>query len=464
MWRPRTGHPGAKVAAPDHAPDGAAVDAARNVFSPRVVVWLIGVGVLGFLALAAHLLLEDEPQHWATIGPTSYSFSAIGHRAWYEALGDDGLVVRRSRFAPVRLARAGVLVAAQPLIGRDTIRPLLNANRLLVVLPKWRGRPASDHPGHVAAVWPIPVPALSDLLEDLSGDRAADLVRHDAAVTWRESRLGGPPTLQQPHLFRAEGFRPLLATTDGWMLIGERRRHGRVLVIVSDPDLINNAGIGLAGNAALGRALIADMLSDGDPAATGGTGIDNLLAGGLPGGDGTGPVIFDETIHGLERAPTLAREALRMPFLIGTLLAAAALAMLFWAAAGRFGQPVPPPRLLAAGKAVLIGNMANLLLSAGHHGMILDRYRRDILREVAAACHLPPRLTDAERVQHLDTLAAARGIRAMPAPAIDDTDTAPVPPGDSRRRAAPRTWRSALRLHRWKQEMLHGTGRRPRSG
>lgn len=419
-------------------------------FSPRAAFWIVAVGVIGFFGLLYTLLLEDEPRRWTAFGPTSYSYSAIGHRAWFESLQETELSATRSRFASATVARAGLLVAAQPVTPGSELGALLGAERLLVVLPKWGGYPDPGNHTHVESVEPLDLELVDSILERVVGSDG-DIRRLAGSAAWSDSALGVAPTVAQPQLMRGGGLQPLLATSDGWMLVGERTVDGRLLVVVSDPDIINNAGIGRGDNAGLIEAIVDRSLP--------GTAFGRVV------------LVFDETIHGMERAPNIVREALRPPFLIATLLAAAAALMLFWAAAGRFGKPLPVPRDLAFGKAGLVGNMATLLLSAGHHGVILRRYLRDTMRDVANAHHLPHGLREADLVKRLDAIAATRGTRVKLAAlyaAIDRIDPPAATPAADGREARRQSagpgplLRAAIRLHAWKREMLYGSGRRPR--
>src|SRR5262249_4327159 len=121
---------------------------------------------------------------------------------------------------------------------------------------------------------------------------------------------------------------------------GTLKPGGPALVVVADPDLWNNQGLGRADHAALADRLFADR----------------LRAQG---------VALAETIHGSSRPRGLLAEAFRFPLLPGVLQGVLLLGLVLWAGMGRFGQPLPAAAGLPPGKAALIDNTAQLLDRGG---------------------------------------------------------------------------------------------------
>src|SRR5690606_19413737 len=84
----------------------------------------------------------------------AYSYSAIGHKGLVETLRALDVPVVVSEHEPAaKAAGGGVLVIAEPVISdRDGARAaalramLIEADRALLVLPKWYGRPATLQP------------------------------------------------------------------------------------------------------------------------------------------------------------------------------------------------------------------------------------------------------------------------------------------------------------------------------
>jgi AAA lid domain len=171
----------------------------------------------------------------------------------------------------------------------------------------------------------------------------------------------------------------------GGILVGQLGGEGPPGVVVADPDLLNNQGLGRADHAALLYDLLATRL----------------------GAEG---VVFDETIHGFVRRGGLLAELLSFPLLPAFTHLLLATALVVWAGAGRFGKPLPGASRPLAGKTVLIANTAALLTRGGHSAASLERYFRQTLQAVASRLHLPPRLPAAETRRRLQQLSDARGL------------------------------------------------------
>jgi hypothetical protein len=223
------------------------------------------------------------------------------------------------------------------------------------------------------------------------------------------------------------GFRPMV-TCGGAVLVARRDATAELpqTLLIADPDLLNNQGLGQADNAIL---------------------IYQFFAKGL---EARGAV-FDETIHGFTRIPGLLNEALSFPLVLGVLQGLVLLGVVLWAGMGRFGKPLPAPEGLAAGKEILIDNTAKLLANGGHAADGVVRYFRQVTRAVAAHYFLPPDLPDGERIVLLQKLTDARGIRMRLGPL--ERTLLSLPPG---RRGEEQAVRYAGRLHQWRVEMTNG--------
>jgi hypothetical protein len=156
------------------------------------------------------------------------------------------------------------------------------------------------------------------------------------------------------------------------------------VVLIADPDLLNNHGLGHGGNAAAVYRLFSRTL-----AARG--------------------VVFDETVHGYNRTPGLLAEALRFPLVLAVLQGLLLLGLVLWAGMGRFGKPLPAARGIAPGKEALIANTAELLAAGGHAAESVARYFQQTTRAVAVHYFLPPDLPETERLARLQRLAAGHG-------------------------------------------------------
>jgi hypothetical protein len=413
-----------------------------GVFSQRAVALLCAVGLLCFSA-AALVAIYADPQTESTSGANAYSRSAIGHKAWTEILQKLGTPVLLSRGDSALKAYEGdgLLVLAQPDPTEDALTLLetfSDTDRVLLVLPKWRGVPDFQNPRWLRAVAPLDAAAVEEVLHVV--DEEAQLVRSEGTPGWKSIAWETLPQLSDPQLIRSDEISPIVYSDDG-ILLGEYDVWGTKVWVLADPDVINNSGIDEGANAAFAVALVEEL---------------------LPGG---GAAVFDETIHGFALTPDLWKALLSFPLNLAVLQALAAAALLVWAAGGRFGAPLPPRPRLGAGKDILIDNTASLFQYSGRLTDILWRYREACLRDLGRHIHLPRDLDRPALVRWLDQVGAARGARQRYSE-VDREVTAVLngPAG-----AVPQVLRAALHLHRWKQEMVHGhradpVGLRPDSG
>ncbi len=458
-------------------------------FAPRAPLWLAAV-VAGSLLFALLLSAGGGLPGRAVAAPSTFSWSALGHRALAELLRASGLGVaaRQSRDGrglgpdrplvlaepdPARLgdgpapALAGYpsspsspsSPSAPPAppapfdgAGRsDSLRELVQEAQardasLVVVLPKWQGRPLPGHPGWVGPLALRPPGEAQRVLQalalapwpDVAVVRRAHPACRDAERDTPVEVALAPAQLLVPGAGVPDGaLEPIVRCGDGLLIARGSNAHHET-VVIADPDLLNNQGLGRAGHA----ALIHDLLAH------------RLRARG---------VVFDETLHGFRRGPGLLDLALAPPLLPATLATLLLLALAVWSGAARFGKPLPAAAGAATGKEVLIANTADLLTAGGHAADSLARYYQMTLRAVAAASFLPPDLPEADLLVRLEELGAARGVgRRLAALARgvrdvrDERDLPAAAPAAARRAAA-----MARQLYLWRMEMTDGRRRHP---
>jgi hypothetical protein len=342
-----------------------------------------------------------------------------------------------------RAADDVVTLLLEPAVGtgagarQGRLQDIATASRhLLLVLPKWSGLPDPLHPGWLANPTLVtPAEALAPLLalegEDvLDRDLGASLVRPARSpAAWR-----GPlplPALDQPQLLRSSALRPLLSTDEG-MLVGELTGKGWQLLVVSDPDVLSTHGLGRGQNAELAVQLLERL------------------------GAGPRPLLLDETLHGLEIQPSLARELLRFPLLLASLQALLAGGLLAWAALARFGRPRPPEPPLRAGTAFLVESAAGLLQHGGHTGHVLQAYWRAAKEEVLRRSHVVGAgATDPE--QALRRLLEARGRQRS----LATLEARVRALGFRRMGVEEEAVRTAREIHRWREELTDGAAGSP---
>jgi len=386
------------------------------------------VSLVGTFALAVFGELLFEPP---SAGADAFSRSALGHRAFLDLARKEGFRVLVSRHRTQDRAREGALTALlEPAAGEEDggrtgavlsgIRS--SARRLLVVLPKRSGDPDPLRPAWLGSVRDRSVAEAERVLTALSLD--AQVVRPTSSVLAFEGALPAPE-VDNVQLVRSKDLRPLLASSEG-MLVAELVSKRSRVIVVSDPDVLENHGLSRGRNAELSLAVLQRF-------------------GGEP------VLVVDETLHGHEIEPSITRELLRFPLVLATLQALAALFLLAWAALVRFGRPVPPAPLLKPGKAFLIEHTAELLRAGGHAGEAARAYLRTAREEVLA--RLPPPGGAESASAWLERLEAARG-RAGSYRRLEERVAGIAEKG---RGALAEVVRAAQEISRWREELTDGT-------
>lgn len=156
------------------------------------------------------------------------------------------------------------------------------------------------------------------------------------------------------------------------------------VILVFEPDLIDNYGMARRENAQAAERLFAAALS-GSPRE----------------------VVFDVTLNGLGRSPNLLTLAFTPPFLAATLCLLLAAVALGWRAFLRFGPPRAPAREIAFGKRPLVSNAAGLIRRTGRLHLVTGPYADHIRERLARGLGLP-RQRDAHAAEAAIDQALAR--------------------------------------------------------
>ena len=404
---------------------------AGPIFAQRTIVWLIAVGGLSFLSAILLIAFGEDLLPTSTVQANAYSESAIGHMAFVETLRALGIPVLVSRSdSSLKAGPNDLLIVAEPPAEQKDdayLLGLLHADRVLLVLPKWRAFPDFSNRHWAGKVFRIPSGDVDDILRTVASHGTTKTVQPE--IDWKGDRFGGKASLAQPQLMTADGLKPLIDSNLG-VLLGETvDSYGRLWVL-SDPDLISNQGLKRGGNAVIAVGMVQELLPAG------------------------GSVIVDEVIHGFRRDPSVWRALFEFPIIIITINAFAAVGVLLWAATGRFGSPIPVEPPLKAGKTTLIGNAAGLLQFGGHTAEILGRYLALTFADVVSRVHAPAQLAGAALDQWLERIGKARHVQSAPAQLRRDAELATAAGRADDRRLL----HVARDLYRWKREMLHGFG------
>jgi hypothetical protein len=436
------------TALPGETTDETAADEPEELeggFSRRALRWIVGSVAVSLVASVLLMAYGRDLQGGPLPGANSFSDSALGHRAVVLLLTRLGLgVTSRKSLSSGDAGPGRPLVLAEPNPKGESWRPeQLDALRqeaasrkatLVLVLPKWlAGAPRKGKPRWLDSVRLMPQKDVAKTIEalneaDLDGlvPQRFDDVRLCQARWSRHSVVEYRMDVDALQLLKPGPNLTTLVSCGDYALVAERKATGSSprIVLVADPDLLNNHGLGRGDNAIL---------------------IYQLFSQGL----GATGAVFDETIHGFNRDLGLIAEALSFPLVLGVLQGVILLGIVLWAGMGRFGKPLPASLGLAAGKEVLIDNTAKMLANSGHAGDSLARYFQQTVRAVAGHHFLPPDLTDKDRIERLQGITAARGWKLQLAEL--ERAVSQFPPG---RAGEDQATKIVRRLHDWRVEMM----------
>ncbi|MDR2856569.1 MAG: DUF4350 domain-containing protein [Novosphingobium sp.] len=386
-----------------------------NPFSPRAVLALVLFGAAVFIALLWMIGSGMTGESTNNGGAHAGGKGLNGYAALANMLERRGHVVRRTR-SERAFDEAGLLVLTPPHyatgeeIGKIIARHRYHGPTLLV-LPKWQAlpvpaalQPGRAHKGWVTlagaqppawgdavsdlgsldlAVKPLQAPqarwegfgrtgrlARPDAVQGLSTDHMVPLVHDDDHRIVSLVRGGDRRTLAG--FLYDDGFYPVLAGAAGVFAGNGENEDIYPVVVVAEPDLVNNYGF-----ADRDRAMLALALIDA-----------------TTGQAGTMPVNFDLTLNGFKRAPNLLTLAFTPPFVAATLCLLLAALAVGWRAFLRFGPPRKAARGIAFGKRALVANAAGLIRRSGRRHLVTAPYATRARERLARALALP-RLADA---------------------------------------------------------------------
>jgi hypothetical protein len=404
-----------------------------GAFGRPAVVLAVSVGAISALFAVLLVLFGDELQEATNPYSNSFSTSAIGHRAFAETLRKLGIPVLVSRNGSAEKAGgSAVLLLVEPDLSEWTetrtklVREMSNeAKRVLVVLPKRWGTPDSKKEQWLDSWHMVPESSPRDVLAALG--LSPGVTRPRGEVTgWKADDLP-IPHLADPQLMTGGDLEAVVKSDQG-MLVGERLQDDSHLIVLADPDILSTHGLLQGKNVALAVALVERLR------------------------EGEGTVVMDETIHGLETQPSIARAFFRYPLVLVLVQALLIGAGLTWAGMGRFGKVREAPPAIQPGKGVLIDNTAGLLRYGGHLDHAVHRYYRVTLEEIGREMHAPAGLDPASFQRWLVQIAAARGLSAD----LQQLEGR-VAKFVRRERAEQEALLIGRAIHRFRQEMLHGS-------
>ena len=354
-------------------------------FSPVTVVALVVTGFAAFLAMLYFIGAGDTgPRKGGTAHVATDGLN--GYAAFAGLLEADGIDVRRVRGGSA--LETGDLLILTP--GANTpaeeIAAALETRRYagptLLIVPKWtaidlpenlsdedRERVRGDWVRLIAPQipkWtrelPPPLAFEANIAPAGRSGRADDATFSGLGIT------GELPTAVVAFAKANADHEPLIVDASGRALAfdvlgdpnSEYYADAQRLVIVVEPDLLNNYGLSDPRRAQLALALV-DEAGYGEVDAA----------------------VFDLSLAGMGAATNLLTLAFQPPFLAATLCLVLALIVVGWRAFLRFGPTAVPSRELAYGKTHLVENGAGLIVRAGRLRLLARPYAELVERRLA---------------------------------------------------------------------------------
>lgn len=238
----------------------------------------------------------------------------------------------------------------------------------LVVLPKWRS--GMRLTGFAHPILLIGPQRIQSTLQDVTGEKAEIVLARTpfTEFTYRaEDGRSLRADLYAAQMFKSDGCAPIIGTSDA-MILGEcpldpgddpeEDGYERVLVL-SDPDLLNNHGLRLGENATIALDFLSSYVDEGNIV------IDYSRASWL-----RDP--YEEPER--ERTWSDLARFFGPPFLILWLGAAMLLALFLWRAALRYGPVLRDRTAPGAGKALAVEARARLMRLSGQDGALVREY------------------------------------------------------------------------------------------
>jgi hypothetical protein len=327
-------------------------------FSPRTILALVAVGLVSFSGLAVLAAYAPELRGATDPGAHALSSSAIGFRGATVMLQADGVPFVINRSAPRGRTPNDSLIVLTPTIettAKDLV-PFAGQTTTLIVLPKWLAQSRPLHPGFVDKVGINETAARATRL--LSAHAPKTLVQHRTGVS--RPSLRGTGALFDPATYlplapidglqtiAGEGWESMLVDDQGQAVLARSKTHPGV-VVLADPDLLNNQGLAKLDNARAGLAIL-DVLR---------------------GGEG---LRFDVTLNGYARGRGVGRLMLEPPWLAATLCGVAAALLMGLHGLARFGPTLARGRAIALGKSALVDNSAGLVRMARREAELAPAY------------------------------------------------------------------------------------------
>ncbi|KRA81257.1 DUF4350 domain-containing protein [Altererythrobacter sp. Root672] len=389
-------------------------------FSPKMILAVLVVGAGAFLLFLYAIGAGWDGREDRNGGSHAAANGLNGFAGLTRLLKAQGYDVSLSR-SKARLQDEVLLVITPDLFQADgeeisrIIRERRYAGPTLLILPKWTaGKADSIRTLNVPRGWVILGGAGEpEFVTEIDGLKNGEL-RLAKRERWYGLDLEGTfPVPDETLGLRGDGLMPLISDKDGEALAGYINDKGVYpyladaagippldgsepgvddslwpVVVVVEPDLMNNYGLADAKRAEAAVALVETTLEDYDL-----------------------PIVFDLTVAGLGRNENLLTMAFRPPFLAATLCLILAALLIAWRSFRRFGPPVAEAPSFAMGKQQLARNSAALVERARRLHLLGPPYAALVSARIAAALNI----REAEPGAREAAIARVQALRGLPA-------------------------------------------------
>lgn len=394
-----------------------------RAFSPLAMGIAALVGVVAMAALGVLSAYAPELRSGNDGGDHALSRAATGFGGLPRLLRSLGEPVMMNRGVLTDATDESLLVLTPTEnTSPEQINDIVHYGSTVIVLPKWASMPDPEHPGWVRTIGVLPGDtALSPLpttlragarLGERSGRATVRLRRPDG------SAVGAAVEVERLRTLSGPDWIPMVTDDQGRAVLA-MHREDRTYVL-ADPDLISTHGLKTLNGARTAVALIDLLRPEGSA------------------------VMFDLTLHGLQRSRNLLRLMLEPPLLGLTLALAALAAFAGLQAVVRFGPPRETARVIALGKRGLADNTAGLVRLARREHHMAAPYAVLVRTAVARAIGAPRGLSEAALEALLDRVGRAMGATETYT-ALAEQARAAKTPGD--------LMRVSGALYRWSQEL-----------
>ncbi len=400
--------------------------AVGRAFSPVVMIAVLLVSVVALAGLGVLSAYAPELKSGDDGGGHALSRAATGFGAAPVLLRHLGVPVTLSRGNLTPASDESLLVLTPPPGAKPAqVDDINHAGATLLVLPKWSTAPDPEYPGWVRTLGALP--------DDAALSPLSDHLRRGVELHAREGK--GPVQLRRPdgsavgasvqvdglRTFSGPDWIPVVTDDQGRSVLAMHAQSR--LYVLADADLLSTHGLKTLNGARTAIALLDVMRAKNSP------------------------VIFDLTLHGMQRTRSLLRLMLEPPLLGMTLVLAALAVFAGYQAVVRFGPARESGRAIALGKRGLADNTAGLVRLARREHHMAAPYALLTRAAVARAIGAPRRFSDAELDAFLDRVGQAQGAHSTYS-ALADQARAAKTPGDLMQVAAA--------LYRWNQELTRG--------